>query len=85
MTHRGASDGEGEGALALTTGGITILGVIVSIAVTVAFAAVDDWWERAAAGGTTAVALVVLVKLTTRTGRGPLARLARWTINQPGE
>jgi hypothetical protein len=66
--------------LTLTTGGITLLGVLVSLGVTVAFGIKADWWIRILAGVATTALLVVVVKLGTSAGRGPLARLARWTI-----
>jgi hypothetical protein len=66
--------------LTLTTGGITLLGVLVSLGVTVAFGIKADWWIRILAGMATTVLLVAVVKLGTSAGRGPLARLARWTI-----
>jgi hypothetical protein len=66
--------------LTLTTGGITLLGVLVSLGVTVAFGIKADWWIRVLAGMATTALLVVVVKLGTSAGRGPLARLARWTI-----
>lgn len=41
------------------------------------------WWLRLAAGLASTVALVAVVKFSTRAGRGPLARVAKWTINAP--
>lgn len=70
--------------LTLTTGGITLLGVLLSVGVSVAFGIKGDWWVRVLAGVATTVGLVVLVKLGTAAGRGPLARAARWTIG-PGD
>lgn len=67
-------------SLTLTTGGITLLGVLVSVGVTVAFGIKADWWIRVLAGVGTTVILVVVVKLGTSAGHGPLARVARWTI-----
>ena len=66
--------------LTLTTGGITLLGVLVSLGVTVAFGSKADWWIRILAGMATTALLVAVVKVGTSAGRGPLARLARWTI-----
>jgi hypothetical protein len=66
--------------LSLTTGGITLLGVLLSVGVSVAFGIRGPWWVRVLAGlGTTAV-LVIAVKLGTSSGRGPLARAANWII-----
>ncbi len=69
--------------LTLTTGGITLLGVILSIGVTVAFGLEAEWWLRLLAGVAISGLLVLVVKVATSSGRGPLARLARWTISEP--
>ena len=67
-------------SLTLTTGGITLLGVLLSVGVSVGFGVTGPWWVRVVAGlGTTAV-LMVAVKLGTASGRGPLARAANWII-----
>ena len=67
-------------SLTLTTGGITLLGVLLSVGVSVGFGVTGPWWVRVLAGlGTTAV-LTVAVKLGTASGRGPLARAANWII-----
>ena len=67
-------------SLTLTTGGITLLGVLLSVGVSVGFGVTGPWWVRVLAGlGTTAV-LMVAVKLWTASGRGPLARAANWII-----
>lgn len=67
-------------SLSLTTGGITVLGVLLSIGVAVAFGLKQDWWIRVLAGVITTAALTVVVKLGTSSGRGPLARMANWLI-----
>lgn len=67
-------------SLTMTTGGITLLGVLVSVGFTVAMGISASWWIRILAGAGTILALVLAVKLGTKSGRGPLARLARWTI-----
>jgi hypothetical protein len=66
--------------LTLTTGGITLLGVLLSVGVTVGFGINADWWVRVLAGAGTTMLLICVVKLGTSAGRGPLARIARWTI-----
>jgi hypothetical protein len=66
--------------LSLTTGGITLLGVLLSVGVSVGFGVQGAWWLRVLAGLGTTVVLVLVVKLGTRSGRGPLARMARWII-----
>lgn len=71
--------------LSLTTGGITLLGVLLSVGVSVGFGVSGPWWVRVGAGLATTAVLILLVKLGTSAGRGPLARLARWTIGSGGE
>lgn len=84
------SEGEQQGgrsstAVTLTAAGVTLLGVIFSIGVTVGLGISGPLWLRITAGLASTVLLVVLVKLTTRKGRGPLARLANWTIGAPSD
>ena len=67
-------------SLTLTTGGITLLSVLLGIGVTVGLGIGGAWWVRLAAGIVTTVVLGVAVKLGSKRGRGPLARLARWVI-----
>lgn len=69
-----------ERSLNLTTGGITLLGVLLSVGVSVAFGVKGPWWVRTLAGALTVAALVTVVKLGTSAGRGPLARAALWVI-----
>ncbi len=69
-------------SLTLTTGGITLLGVLLSMGITVALGVKAAWWIRLLAGLGTTVVLIVVVKLGTASGRGPVARLANWTIGQ---
>ncbi len=82
----GASPDDGRRSateLTLTGTGVTLLGVLLSIGVTVALGIQAVWWVRAAAGVASTLALILLVKLTSRSGRGPLARLANWTTSAP--
>lgn len=72
-------------SVTLTAAGVTLLGVIASIGATVGLGISAEWWVRLAAGVGSVVLLVIVVKLTTRAGRGPLARLARWTISAPAD
>ncbi|MDQ4142452.1 MAG: hypothetical protein M3198_01705 [Actinomycetota bacterium] len=67
-------------SLSLTTGGITLLGVLVSVGTTVGMGMQGRWWLRVLAGVTTTLVLVIVVKIGTRAGHGPLARLANWII-----
>lgn len=66
--------------LSLTTGGITLIGVLVSVGATVGFGLSGEWWVRVMAGVGTTVVLTLAVKLGTSSGRGPLAGLAHWII-----
>ena len=67
-------------SLSLTTGGITLLGVLLSIGVTVGMGLDGAWWVRVLAGIATTLGLGVVVKLGSSAGRGPLARMANWMI-----
>lgn len=70
-------------ALALKGTGITLLGVLAGIGVTVAFGIETTWWIRVLVGAAVTVALGVLVKLASGSRRGPLARLANWMLGAP--
>lgn len=72
-------------SLSLTTGGLTLLSILLSIGVTVGISLEAVWWVRLAAGIATTVVLVTIVKLGTAAGRGPIARLANWVIGSDGE
>jgi len=79
------TDASTSRTLTLTAGGITLLGVLVSVGVTVAFGIKSDWWVRVLAGAGTTILLIAVVKLGTAAGRGPLARAARWTIGSASD
>lgn len=64
----------------MTTGGITLLGVMLSVAVSVGMGIHGSWWLRVLVGVAVVLTLALVVKLGTRAGRGPLARLANWII-----
>lgn len=66
--------------LSLTTGGITLLGVLLSIGVTVGMGLDAAWWVRLLVGLATTLVLSVIVKVGSSAGRGPLARMANWMI-----
>ena len=74
------SDERTSRTLSLTTGGITLLGVLLSIGVTVGMGFDAAWWVRVLAGLATTLVLSVIVKLGSSAGRGPLARAADWMI-----
>ncbi len=77
--------GRSERSLSLTTGGLTLVGVLLSIGVTVGFGVQGSWWVRVLAGVLTTVLLITLVKLGTASGQGPIARLADWVIGRRDE
>jgi hypothetical protein len=74
---------DAQTALTLKATGLTLLGVIVSIGVTVGFSLGGAWWARVLAGAGVTVALAVVVKLASGSRRGPLARLANWMVGAP--
>lgn len=81
------SDQRSSSTLSLTTGGITLLGVLLSVGATVGFGITGAWWFRLLVGAGTTLALAIGVKLGTKAGTGPVARLARWmigTADDPG-
>ena len=63
--------------LTLEATGITLMGVILSIGLTVALGLRGDLWVRLLAGGGTAGGLLVLVKLSSSEGAA-LRRAANW-------
>jgi hypothetical protein len=67
-------------SLELESLGLTLLGVMLSIGVTVAIGVQGPWWKRLLSGIATVVVLLALVGGLARPGRGPLARLARWLM-----
>ena len=79
------SDDRSSQSLSLTTGGITLLGVLLSVGATVAFGIQGAWWIRLIAGVGTTLGLTVVVKLGTKAGHGPVARLAMWVIGSEDE
>ena len=72
-------------SLSLTSGGITLLGVLVSVGITVSMGLNAVWWIRILSGLATTLVLVIVVKLGTGAGRGPVARLANWVIGSADE
>lgn len=59
--------------------GLTLIGVVLSISVSVGFGMSGPWWLRLAVAGATGAGLVVLIKLSTNQGaRGPITKLADW-------
>ncbi len=86
-------DGEGSGNssprssedITLTATGITLLGVLLSVGVTVGFGVGGEWWVRILAGVATSLLLVLVAAWSTSTGRGVVARLANWIIGARGD
>ncbi len=64
--------------LELESAGLTMLGIFLSIGVTVALGIRADWWLRVCTGLGAVALLVVLFGYVVRPGQGPVARLARW-------
>lgn len=72
-------------SLSLTTGGLTLLGVLLSIGVTAGTSFGGPWWGGVLIGIGTTVLLALGVKAATSSGRGPLARVANWVIGRPDD
>ena len=72
-------------SLTLTTGGVTLLGVLLSVGATVGVGIAGAWWVRMLAGAGTTLALALLVKFGSASGRGPLSRMAAWVIGLPDD
>ena len=82
--------GEGKGGrssedITLTATGITLLGVLLSVGVTVGFGVGGEWWVRLLAGLATSLLLVLVAAWSTSAGRGVVARLANWIIGARGD
>jgi hypothetical protein len=82
--------GEGNGGrssedITLTATGITLLGVLLSVGVTVGFGVGGEWWVRLLAGLATSLLLVLVAAWSTSSGRGVVARLANWIIGAHGD
>jgi hypothetical protein len=80
MNSSSSSGAAGGQSLTLTTGGITLLGVLLSIGITIGFGISGPWWLRTGAGLIATLVLILTVRLGTSGGRGPLARFASWVI-----
>lgn len=78
MTNQGGDRSSQD--VTLTAAGLTLLGVIVSIGVTVGLGIDGAWWLRLGVGVASSAALVALAAWATSTGRGALARFANWVI-----
>jgi hypothetical protein len=73
----------GQDRLTLQSVGLTLLGVILSIGVTVGFGFPGPWWLRLAAGLGTTVGLVLAVGYLGRR-TSALRRLADWILGSDG-
>jgi hypothetical protein len=79
LSERGDDEQVAAGqAMQLQSIGLTLLGVILSVAVTVGFSLPGAWWVGLLGGIGTVVVLILVVRLGSTPGRGPLARLAAW-------
>ncbi len=54
--------------------------MLLGLALTVAFGIKGDWWLRTLLALGTLMLLVAGIKLGTRTGNGPVSKLANWII-----
>lgn len=79
----GRTQATDEIATSLTSTGITLLGVLASIGLTVGFGVSAVWWIRVIAGVAAVVGLTIAIKVGTASRRGPLARLSSWIQNAP--
>ena len=82
MTEQPSGRGENEDLsrstrLTLEAAGITLIGVILSISLTVGFGLQTALWIKVGAGVLTGVLLTAAVKLSASEGAG-LRRLANW-------
>lgn len=80
MPDSGSEDERDEQTMSLTSSGITLLSVVLSIGVTVAVGVKLPWWGRVVVGMGVCAVLLVVVKLGSDSGRGPLARFAKWVL-----
>ncbi|HEX5983946.1 MAG TPA: hypothetical protein VFY69_07050 [Solirubrobacterales bacterium] len=81
----GGTSGRSPEDITLTATGITLLGVLLSVGVTVGFGVGGEWWVRLVAGVATSLLLVLVAAWSTSTGRGAVARLANWVIGARGD
>lgn len=80
----GGRDRAGEtSGTTLTSLGIMLLGVLVSIGLTVGFGVTAAWWVRVVAGVAAVTVLAVSIELGTASQSGLLARLSAWIQNAP--
>lgn len=79
----GGGDGERKRSskdVTLTAAGLTLLGVLLSVGLTVAFGIGGAWWVKVCVGAATSVGLALLAAWSTSTGRGVVAKVANWVI-----
>ena len=73
------SDEPDQSRRTLRAMGVTILGVVLSISVTVGLSLAAPWWHRLAAGAIVAAVLLTVIKLGTASGEeGLISRAADW-------
>lgn len=79
-------DGSSEDAAqhrTLRAMGVTMIGVLCSVALTVGFGVAGPWWLRLAAGVAAGAALLLVVKLGTAQGsKGLVAHAADWLTGE---
>lgn len=69
-------------AMQLQSAGLTLLGVILSVGMTVGFGVKAVWWVKVLAGAATVVALVLVARFGSTPGHGPIARSAAWVTRR---
>jgi len=79
------SEGRGEARrsskdITLTAAGLTLLGVLLSVGLTVSLGIGGAWWLRIGVGAATSVGLALVAAWSTSSGRGVVARVANWVI-----
>jgi hypothetical protein len=80
QTHGSGKGKRSPEDVTLTAAGLTLLGVLLSVGLTVAFGIGGAWWVKVCGGAATSTGLALLAAWTTSTGRGFVARLANWVI-----
>lgn len=70
-------------AITLQASALTLLGVILSIAISLALGLPGPWWFRVGTGALVAIVLITGIKILSGSRRGPLTRIANWVLGAP--
>lgn len=76
------NDEMGGRSLQLQATGLTLIGVVLGVAVTVAFGVGGELWLRVGSGLATFVVLLFVFRAAATPGHGRLARAAEWITRQ---